>query len=212
MFLYKVRMGEANIPEDGYGWMDDETSQRVVLDSGKVRIKTIVLTKKEIEILARNLGFALGESLVSVTRRRYRLTSNPDLQLLHYLALPAEAPKMAVQSHLVKSAPRDPVFFEQLKRASAGAAPVASPTTANAHLSGNSMAHAKKRAKVSSQKNERAHAGKTRVGTQVRVVEDENEPSGDELDGTVNRNVSLERYKRNHIFIDQIFSPFTSGK
>jgi hypothetical protein len=44
------------------------------------------------------------------------------------------------------------------------------------------------------------------------VVEEENEPSGDELDGTVNRAVSLERYKRNHVFIDQIFSPIHSSK
>jgi hypothetical protein len=44
------------------------------------------------------------------------------------------------------------------------------------------------------------------------VVEEENEPSGDELDGTVNRVACLERYKRNHIWIDQIFSPFSIGK
>ena len=38
------------------------------------------------------------------------------------------------------------------------------------------------------------------------------EPLGDELDGSVNKEVATERYKRNHVFIDLIFSPFSTGK
>ncbi|KAJ3281746.1 hypothetical protein HK104_011302 [Borealophlyctis nickersoniae] len=46
---------------------------------------------------------------------------------------------------------------------------------------------------------------------QVRVIDDENEPSGDELDTSLRSMVALERYKRNHMFIDQIFSPYSTS-
>jgi hypothetical protein len=54
-----------------------------------------------------------------MTRKRYRLTSNPDFQLLHYMARPLE-PKINVQLHLAKCYPRDPGFFQKLSKGSIG--------------------------------------------------------------------------------------------
>lgn len=53
---------------------------------------------QEAMILSRSMGFKFGETHISVSRRRYRLTSNPDFQLLHYRNLPADAPKIPIPS------------------------------------------------------------------------------------------------------------------
>jgi hypothetical protein len=49
-------------------------------------------------------------------------------------------------------------------------------------------------------------------------VEEERDPEGgsllvikDDLDRNFGRILSLERYKRNHLFIEQIFTPHTAG-
>ncbi|KAJ3155784.1 hypothetical protein HDU86_004254 [Geranomyces michiganensis] len=43
-----------------------------------------------------------------------------------------------------------------------------------------------------------------------RPVEDDEDPSGDELDGAIGRVIALDRYKRNHEFMDMIFSPHST--
>ena len=115
-----------------------------------------------------------------MTRRRYRLTGNPDFQLMHYTAISSDSQKVSVTPSKIKSWPRDPAILQKMAR-------------------GEYAAQAKKKIKT------------TRVNPQVRVQETfSTENLGDELDGSVNRNVSMERYKRNHVFIDLIFSPFSA--
>jgi hypothetical protein len=46
MFVYKVRTGELSVPDDGYGWMDDETTQRLLLETGKVYISLLNNSRK----------------------------------------------------------------------------------------------------------------------------------------------------------------------
>ena len=36
MFLFKTAPGEISITDDGYGWMDDESFQKITLESGNV--------------------------------------------------------------------------------------------------------------------------------------------------------------------------------
>lgn len=123
----------------------------------------------------------MGDSVVSMTRRRYRLTGNPDFQLLHYTAISSESQKVSIIPSKIKSWPRDPALLQKMARGEQG-----SPTQPKKKI-------------------------KTKVNPQVRVQETfTTENLGDELDGSVNRNVSMERYKRNHIFIDLIFSPFSA--
>jgi hypothetical protein len=36
MFLFRTHTGQVEIPEDGYGWLDDEQYQRFTLENGMV--------------------------------------------------------------------------------------------------------------------------------------------------------------------------------
>ncbi len=98
------------------------------------------------EVISRSLGFNIGDTHVSVTRRRYRLTSNPDFQLLHYTAVPVDAPKIPLQVTRIKNMPRDPLFFQKLVKQAGIPAAVPPPSVAAQH---GSPTHAnKKKAKV----------------------------------------------------------------
>ena len=141
-----------------------------------------------------------------MTRRRYRLTSNPDFQLLHYTSIQPDSSRVPIQTHAIKVKPRDPEFIHKLARlnqslASQTPSNVIPPTPTHPYQpQGHSQGQQQPKKKP-----------KPRQNYQVRVVEEEGEPSGDELDGSVNRTVAMERYKRNHMFIDQIFSPFSTS-
>jgi hypothetical protein len=49
--LFAVNPGAIDLPDDGYGWMDDEQYSRTTLENGV-----------ELEIFTRNMGFAPGEA------------------------------------------------------------------------------------------------------------------------------------------------------
>lgn len=169
MFLYKVNSGDISIPDDGYGWMDDEVFSKATVGT------------QEIEIISRSQGFAMGDANVTMTRRRYRLTGNPNFQLLHYTSISSESLKIPIVPSKIRSWPRDPSVLEKMARGET-----------------NTNLNPKKKIK-------------TRLNSQVRIQENTStENLGDELDGSVNILVSTERYKRNHIFIDLIFSPFSA--
>ncbi|OZJ03400.1 hypothetical protein BZG36_04010 [Bifiguratus adelaidae] len=53
-----------------------------------------------------------------------------------------------------------------------------------------------------------AAAGTNKVATRPGQVEAEEEPSGDELDSVTTREVSMARYKRNHDYLAEVFSPY----
>lgn len=116
-----------------------------------------------------------------MTRRRYRLTGNPDFQLLHYTSISSESLKIPIVPSKIRSWPRDPAVLQKMARGDT------SP-----------VSNSKKKLK-------------TKLNSQVRIQENLSaETQGDELDGSVNTIVSTERYKRNHIYIDLIFSPFSA--
>jgi hypothetical protein len=106
------------------------------------------------------MGFAQGETFVSMTRRRYRLVSNPTFQLLHYTSIPSEAPKIPVQMNKIKVQPRDPLFFKKFEQSmgnvsnftdsqnnmTSTAVPPMAPTPQYVPVA--SVSHAKKKAKV----------------------------------------------------------------
>jgi hypothetical protein len=120
----------------------------------------------------------MGDTSSSMTRRRYRLSGNPDLQLLHYTTISSDSQKIQIVPSKVRNWPRDPALLQRLAR-------------------GEESVQLKKKLK--------------KQHSQVRIQENvSSEILGDELDGSVNRIVSTERYKRNHVFIDLIFSPFTA--
>ena len=125
----------------------------------------------------------MGDSVVSMTRRRYRLTGNPDFQLLHYTSISSESQKVPIVPSKIRCWPRDPAVLQKMARGEMSAA---------------SVSNAKKKLK-------------TKLNSQIRVQENfSKENLGDELDGSINRAVATERYKRNHVFIDLIFSPFSA--
>jgi hypothetical protein len=120
----------------------------------------------------------MGDTAASMTRRRYRLSGNPDFQLLHYTSISSESQRIPIVSSKVRNWPRDPGMLQKLARRE-------------------DSTQLKKKLK--------------KQNSQVRIQENVSiDNLGDELDGSVNRIVSTERYKRNHIFIDLIFSPFTA--
>jgi hypothetical protein len=43
------------------------------------------------------------------------------------------------------------------------------------------------------------------------MTDDADEPSGDELDDISARDIAMARYKRNHDYLSEIFTPYNAG-
>ncbi|KAI8897690.1 hypothetical protein BC833DRAFT_592739, partial [Globomyces pollinis-pini] len=186
LFLFATQAGIIEIPEDGYGWMDDESYQRFVLENGV-----------ELEVFTRNHGFQGNESHCTVRRQRFRLVQNSGLQLMHYIRVPFDASCPPVQPHLIKVRPRmtqQPGALSQQR------------VQMNNQMATNQAAAAAFRQKQLQQQ-QQLQQQKLRQAVPLKIVEDEREPEGDELDKGFARIICLDRYKRNHLFIEQIFSP-----
>ena len=44
------------------------------------------------------------------------------------------------------------------------------------------------------------------------MADDADEPSGDELDDISARDIAMARYKRNHDYLSEIFTPYNAGR
>ncbi|TPX62508.1 hypothetical protein SpCBS45565_g06993 [Spizellomyces sp. 'palustris'] len=188
IFVFQLHPSEP-LPEDGYGWMDDEAAFRTIV------------VDKEMEIISRSQGFGYGDKVAHMTRRRYRLVHS-DLQLMHYLQMPDPARHVPVHPQLIKAPPRDPATLPNLTARGPPPPQMVPPYgMAQRGMAGADPAHYKHLA--------HRKRGRMKPSMQPRAfLEDDHDPSGDELDGSVSRAVALERYKRNHEFIDMIFSPY----
>ncbi|KAJ3152261.1 hypothetical protein HDU89_001481 [Geranomyces variabilis] len=187
LFVYKLSHGEP-LPEDGYGWLDDETAYRTYIG------------EREMEILSRNQGFGYAEQFTYMTRRRYKLAGG-NLQLLHYVRVSDPAQQMPVHHHLIKVFPRDPKTLNSLTSLPAQPTQAIDPYANMPRRASAAEAHRTPAARRPRQK--------SRQSTQ-RPVEEDDDPSGDELDSAIGRVIALDRYKRNHEFMDMIFSPHST--
>ncbi|KAJ3275474.1 hypothetical protein HDV01_000301 [Terramyces sp. JEL0728] len=191
LFLF-ASQGQAEIAEDGYGWMDDESYQRFTLENGL-----------EMEIFSRNQGFAIGDTHAVVKRKRYRLVQYSDLQLLHYIRSPMDQTSIPVQLPLIKVRPR-----AAPPQAMQGSPQQRMPGGMPAGIPGIPGGMANRLTQEQQLQFKKAQQQKLRQTAQVKMVEDDREPSGDELDKGYGRLMALERYKRNHLYIEQVFSPY----
>ncbi|KAJ3039772.1 hypothetical protein HDV00_011899 [Rhizophlyctis rosea] len=188
IFIFQLNYNEP-IPDDGYGWMDDEMVQLTYVGN------------KQVEIATRKGGFAFGDQFISMTRTRYRI-ANSELHLMHYAELPQNA-RLAVNPNAARKYPRNPADLSHNQT------PAHTQTTVHTHPTMDIPHKPSTSTGAPPRKTELSRKRQRATKTVARTIEDENEPSGDELDESVESLVALERYKRNHEFIDQIFSPYS---
>lgn len=92
IFVFMAPEGMVTLPEDGYGYMDDETYLLSANPNGN-----------QIETFTRSLGFEPSDSVCTIKRKRFRLPQFPDLQLMHYSKADEGRP---IQVQLIKQKPR----------------------------------------------------------------------------------------------------------
>ncbi|KAI9104844.1 hypothetical protein DFS34DRAFT_645539 [Phlyctochytrium arcticum] len=184
MFVFQLHPSES-IPEDGY---DEESVYRTRVGD------------KELEVYSRNQGFGIGERVAHIMRRRYRL-AHSDLQLMHYLQIPDPSRHTPVHPPLIKVLPRDPAALAHFQLRLAGQA-----ANTFANIPHQTHSESNMRQALANRKRNRPKASAS-----VRHPEEVHEILGDEIDASMGRAVALERYKRNHEFLDMIFSPYNSA-
>ncbi|KAJ3373238.1 histone methyltransferase set2 [Kappamyces sp. JEL0680] len=189
MLLFQTPPGQGEIPEDGYGWMDDESYQKITLENGM-----------ELEIFTRSQGFGLGEATCAVyvfgvvlclsKRKRFRLARQPDYQLMHYIRLPGDASTVQIQMNLVKVRPRPPNALPQHPMMLGG-------------MQRQGLAQSMP------QRMPQAFPNKQQIRNTPQVVirDEEKDLPGDPLDESNGRSLAFERYRRNVNLIETIFSP-----
>ncbi|KAL2917328.1 hypothetical protein HK105_202992 [Polyrhizophydium stewartii] len=194
LFAFVLHPGDP-VPHDGYGWLDDESAKRFTLENNV-----------ELEVFTRTMGFGPGDTMTSIQRFRFRIAAHPDYNLVHYLALP---PKMSVlvasrpirvQPRATLAPPGQRVQYQPVPPHMAQAVKRPAPSHHHAHAQSHQ----------SSRKRTRPSAPVPARHAQQQPVDDDKEISGDELDAGYTRVISLERYKRNHMFMELLFSPHSA--
>ncbi|KAJ3314870.1 hypothetical protein HDV04_005291 [Boothiomyces sp. JEL0838] len=188
LFLF-ASQGQAEIPEDGF-----------VL---------LISKEQEMEVFSRNQGFSIGDTHAVVKRKRYRLVQYADIQLLHYIRSPMDQTSIPVQLALIKVKPR-PTPSQGMQGSPQHRMPGQMPGMQGVPGIPGGMAN--RLTQEQQLQFKKAQQQKLRQSAQVKMVEDEREPSGDELDKGYGRLMALERYKRNHLYIEQVFSPYNVCK
>lgn len=102
IFLFATPPAQQPLPEDGYGWLDDESFQTVALENGV-----------HVEVYSRTLGFTLQDAHATIERKRYRSIQKPDLQLLQYCRIPSDRPHTAIHPGAIRVHPRHPQQNQQ---------------------------------------------------------------------------------------------------
>ncbi|KAI9026286.1 hypothetical protein DFJ74DRAFT_663802 [Hyaloraphidium curvatum] len=167
------------LPSDGYGYMDDESLVEHGLSPGQ----------REVLCYERKHGFRRGETMSSVSRRRYRFAESTGptvVQIIHYFpiqvhALPvSKAAKAVPRAMIAESAPQH-LGLQPGAQNFPGAFP-----------------------------GQQYPAG-YRPGMQPgagKAPDDVPIPVGDGLDYISVREVALERYRKNHQYMAEILSPY----
>ncbi|KAJ3091916.1 hypothetical protein HK102_012588 [Quaeritorhiza haematococci] len=228
MFVFSSP-NQVSLAADGYGWMDEEKRTEIVMGDGR---------KLEIYERGLGFGPTDTHATMCRRRYCLVGLSSPHhLQLIHYCRLSDHAPKFPVLREYVRVLPRGTQSVQQSMSSarsppmnSAAGTPNVQPGFAGSpHMMSQSAAGSaammrgkhpqyeqassygasrSQQQQLTNQKKRGARQQQARQPVQFRMVEDENDPSGDELDGTVTRHVAIQRYKRNHEYIDEIFSPY----
>ncbi|KAJ3101831.1 hypothetical protein HK100_004480 [Physocladia obscura] len=79
---------------DGWGWLDDELSVLYSLKSGL-----------QLQEQSRLLGFSQNSSVAVITRKRYSISTAPEIQFIHYLKIKDSVPKVTVTKDAIKVDP-----------------------------------------------------------------------------------------------------------
>jgi hypothetical protein len=105
--------GSIGVPEDGYGYMDDEQYIKLTTATGTLEVNPgffyLIQVRSvnkgvQMECYSRNLGFGPTDAICTIKRKRFRIHQHPELQLLHYVK--ADTGRAPVQAHLIKQRPR----------------------------------------------------------------------------------------------------------
>ncbi|CAH1758361.1 10591_t:CDS:10 [Entrophospora sp. SA101] len=214
IYLILLSPNEEVIPPDGYHYLEPEATHKVSLPDGR---EMIVMEKRH--------GFASNDQITSIIRRRYFFVNNHNnLQILHYSILPEQYrqmvninfPRQAIQNsrypiHQMQGGNIAPYFLRT---------PNAIPSMSIQSLPANMMPGQSPNMQrmlgdnASMQTNTYGFQGHLMPNQQAYnastpTKSETDEPSGDELDGLKFREVAMLRYKRNHDFISEIFSPYS---
>ncbi|KAJ3338331.1 hypothetical protein HDU93_009631 [Gonapodya sp. JEL0774] len=207
------------LPPDGYGWLDDEV----------LRERKTLPGAREIEVYERLQGFDTGETMASVSRRRYRLFGGkkPEMCAMHYVK--HEGPLVPVTPAQIKvhpSARLNPYRYPA--QATAPAPPGVNPVVRHkvaAKAAAVQATAAAVAAVVGGHAGQQGQRAGMKVGKAGRWAEsvvqweretwgtrphpdDGHETTGDDMDQLTLRDVALERYMRNHESMAEILSPF----
>ncbi|CAG8457399.1 6094_t:CDS:10 [Paraglomus brasilianum] len=225
IYLIVMPPNAEELPSDGYIYMENEAVYKITLNDGR-----------ELLWAERKHGFAPGDLYTSKMRRRYRLTQGPEnLQLLYYGKLDEVAKPInhaLIRSyghhrlpHLTPSFARPyqptnmqmstPVHTVQPATLNRMQSMVMAPGIPIANLYGQYQhrqpippnRNMMQPLSVNSKAPQKRPRGKPKGPAASQSPSDE-DISGDELDSQRPRDVAIQRYKRHHEFLAEIFSPF----
>ncbi|KAJ3059415.1 hypothetical protein HDU98_004564, partial [Podochytrium sp. JEL0797] len=91
---FVARIATDSPPHDGWGWLDNEAFKEHEVAPG------VALRE-----WTHALGFASTDSHAVITRKRFALSTKPDLQFVHYLNIKDSLPKVAVTKDAIKVEP-----------------------------------------------------------------------------------------------------------
>ncbi|KAG9295475.1 hypothetical protein G9A89_013504 [Geosiphon pyriformis] len=230
VYLISLPPTVEELPPDGFHYLDNEMCYKTTLPDGR-----------ELLCAERKGGFAPNDQFTSKIRRRYRLSmGNDNLQLLHYVKLeenhrqilnpgvisrtptrkyptPQMQPNMSPYARLPQQSPmQGHVPNPQVVHLVNSTAPP-TPTPSASYVQFQSRASTSsailKGVNTSNSKStgRRGKSAKNKAAAAAAAAEEADDPSGDEFDNIKPRDVALARYKMNHDFIEEIFSPHSTS-
>ncbi|CAG8465314.1 3133_t:CDS:2 [Ambispora leptoticha] len=215
VYLICLPPNDEDLPPDGFHYLENEQSYKMTLPDGR-----------ELLCFERRGGYAPNEQFTSKIRRRYRLNvGNENLQILHYARLEDNQRQMLTPTGVLRTPPRKfpppmsavspyirgqpqpqpqqqtPIQSVQMPQQTPVRAPNQIPTAA-ATLSSSYMQFPTRATSV-------PYVGQKGINNNMVVA---NIKSNNRRGKTAKpREISLARYKRNHDYIEEIFSPHNTS-
>ncbi|KAI9139226.1 hypothetical protein BKA69DRAFT_1126775 [Paraphysoderma sedebokerense] len=206
--IYFVMLSGQEEPAcDGFFWLDSENLTKHQIDANRT-----------LHIYERSKGVAPGDRFVSMTKKRYQLVVNGNplqLQMVHYLAsdestrliqvnpanfkTPARRQELPAQSHF------NPPAHQPQPNPQIGMAAQLAQSYHRFSTVPPQMTAPPPRAATSSKR--KRNQAKTPPAPQRPAIP--REPMADDLIHITARDISLARYRRNHEYMEEIFSPFS---
>ncbi|KAL1918797.1 uncharacterized protein VTP21DRAFT_2819 [Calcarisporiella thermophila] len=229
IYLVYVTASDDQYPHDGLQYMSEERHSNVTLQDGRV-----------LRVSTRMHGFRPQEQYTSMVRTRFRLLSpgEQQLEILYYKRMDQNA-RIPADSTVARPAPRRyplPQISTQPSNPFLTGGALPSYHVVNAPIS-NATPHGQRPFQMPSQHGfirppaqmpvahgfpqhspPRASPKKQIQNPQqvARVphapTEEAEEPSGDELDHISFRELAMARYKRNHDYMSEIFTPYNASR